>query len=606
MVRILLATAVLAAAYLGCLWIIRAGRRRPLGLALALALALLVCLEALIAWALSRVRAISPAPVATANLLLALAGALVAWRVPRARRVPRPSRNLLRPVPLAVLVLFAMVLTAALAYRPNNWDSMTYHLARVAHWIQNRSVAPYPAGDPRQVLYPPGAEFLVLALQVVSGSDRADSLVQLGAWAIVIAAASPLARCFGAHRRVARASTLLVAATPMALLQGSSTQNDLVATATAVAVVAASLPLLHPSRRSRAADLALLAAAVAAAWLVKPSALLVAGPLAAWAGGTWLATSIGKGRAFLPVGAVVVAAGLVLVGPTLASRGHPGRFDFLYGTRPEVIDRAVNAVRGALRQLTLPDRIGGALFSGPAIGCAQPQGPCLGYARRAHEDFAGNPLLAAVVVAALAAAALRWKRLTPRARLGAAAWVLGWLLFHAAFRDNVWIPRLELPAMMLAPLVLGAAPGRGWNAGVGRSAVALALMAAVGLGIGTAVHNERRPLQFERLRRGGLEEAYYAPDSPPGLADWHRQVLEELLRSGCQRLVTQISVNGFDYPITWRAMQRRIEVRPAAGSDDWGCALFVDGPPPSALARRWMATRVRGFYLAPVGNPEGG
>ncbi len=73
--------------------------------------------------------------MAVAQVLVAGLGALLAWRNPRVRRLPQISAHMLRPVPLAVAILFALIAISALAYRPNNWDSMTYHLARVAHWI---------------------------------------------------------------------------------------------------------------------------------------------------------------------------------------------------------------------------------------------------------------------------------------------------------------------------------------------------------------------------------------------------------------------------------------------------------------------------------------
>ncbi|MEM5774182.1 MAG: hypothetical protein AAGU05_04205, partial [Anaerolineaceae bacterium] len=38
----------------------------------------------------------------------------------------------------------AATLAIAVIAAPNNWDSMVYHLSRVAHWVQNQSVAHYP------------------------------------------------------------------------------------------------------------------------------------------------------------------------------------------------------------------------------------------------------------------------------------------------------------------------------------------------------------------------------------------------------------------------------------------------------------------------------
>jgi cobalt/nickel transport system permease protein len=68
---------------------------------------------------------------------------------------------------LAVLPLAVALGVAAFSYAPSNWDSMTYHLSRVAHWLQHGSVEAYETGIYRQVLYAPGAEYLVLLLQAL-------------------------------------------------------------------------------------------------------------------------------------------------------------------------------------------------------------------------------------------------------------------------------------------------------------------------------------------------------------------------------------------------------------------------------------------------------
>ncbi len=251
--RSILALAALGGAYLACLFAVRAARRRPVALAAPLAMALLVGFEAVLLRALSAFHAVSVGPVAAAHLLLAAAGALLAWRRPRVLpRRPRLPRGAAWAV-LPLMILFVLAAVSALAYRPNNWDSMTYHLARVAHWIQHRSVAPYPTAIWRQNLLTPGAEYLLLALQVVSGTDRLAALVQLSSWMILAAAVVPLARTFGAPRGVARAGAVIVGAAPMAILQASSTQNDLVAAVMTAAVAAACIPLLHRRRRWRTA-----------------------------------------------------------------------------------------------------------------------------------------------------------------------------------------------------------------------------------------------------------------------------------------------------------------------------------------------------------------
>lgn len=160
--------------------LVRGARRLPRGLGAPVALALLVCFEAVALELLSVAHAVTRAGVAVAHVV-AIAAVLVL--VPASRRAlrsaPGRARRMLSDLGtpgLLLAPLFALLAVSALRYAPNNWDSMTYHLARVAHWIQGRSVEAFPTSIPRQVALGPGAEYLLLALQVVSGSDALAGL----------------------------------------------------------------------------------------------------------------------------------------------------------------------------------------------------------------------------------------------------------------------------------------------------------------------------------------------------------------------------------------------------------------------------------------------
>ena len=604
--RLAAGVVALGSAYLGCLSLVRAVRRgRQLGLAAPLALALLVCVETLLLRALSIWSAVAPLPVATGNLVVGAAAALLAWGI-RPERAPRMFAGRPGGAGMVRLALLALVGLAALAYRPNNFDSMTYHLARVAHWIQLRSVGPYPTNVTRQVLLPPGAEYLVLVLQVISGSDRLANLVQLGAWLVVAGAAAPLARCFGSGRALAKAGALVVMAAPMALLQASSTQNDLVAAGCAVAMASAVLPLLHREARWRPADLALLSVAVAAGLLVKPTAALFAAPLLAVGAFHVIRSAPGVAGPRLAAGVVVLTLAAGAVAPVvLAGRaGASSQEAFLYQGLGSPFDRAVNGLRGLLRNLPLPDAFGAPLSPPQTVGCNRPDSLCLDFNRWPHEDFSGNPAIALLVLASLAVAVVAWRRISGRGRLGAVALVLGWMSFHALFRDNAWITRLQLPAVALAPLALGAVP-RGWQERSSwRPLLGALVVAAVLHGGWVAIHNQRRPLRLEAIQRGSGEEGYYAPDVPIDLVSWHGAVLGALARTGCRQLAVYTGGNSYDYPISWRAMLRGVEVRTVVASDGWGCALFTDiGPPPGQRGDpQWTPTEVPGFYVARVAS----
>ena len=113
---------------------------------------------------------------------------------------------------------------------PNTVDSMIYHMARVMHWMQDRSVDYYPTHILRQLYLSPWSEFAILNFQVLIGTDRLANFVQ---WFSMVGSAvgvSLIAKEFGADRRGQIFSAFVSTAIPMGIVQGSSTQNDYTAT----------------------------------------------------------------------------------------------------------------------------------------------------------------------------------------------------------------------------------------------------------------------------------------------------------------------------------------------------------------------------------------
>ncbi len=632
---VLTAALTLGLLYVGCFAFVRTIRRRPAGLAAALALPLTVSVEACLLHALSPFHAVDRVGLLVASL--AAAAALGAWVASRPRRPRWPRRSLqqLTPAGFLLLALAPVILFSALAYPPNNWDSMTYHLARVAHWIENRSVAAYPTAIGRQLVYPPGAEYLLLVLQAIAGSDRLAALVQFGAWATIVLSAPALARTFGLPRRFAPWTALVAAGGAGAVLQASSTQNDLLAGAIAVGLVAGCTPFLHRNRRRwRAPDLALLGIAVAAGALVKGTSVLCASPFlacAAWRVLRALPEREGRSEVLLAMPAVAVAALMIL--PAASAAGHvthtAGLFQpFVYQGVADPGDRLLNSLRGLLRNLPAPGAAFDRLAPAHTIGCPREHSLCLVFNAAPLEDVAACVGPAIFLAIALAAGALRARKLPGRARLGIGAWLLAWVLFHATFRDNVWITRLQLPLFALAPLALGALA----RPKPSRLGTVLCGVVAAGLGahaIATAVLNMKRPLNpvgdlataasltpdafFRELRQAFSDEAYYRL-GPPGLGPTHAAVLRELDGSGCRRLALFLGGDSWEYPLTWRAMQQGVEVRHLVGpSDPWPCAIFSDrGEPPlvAAVRTRWTnPPDLPSLYLAlepgrPASSPD--
>jgi len=132
---------------------------------------------------------------------------------------------------LLVACVLSMTLVVALAYPPNNFDSMTYHMSRVAQWIQHGSVDFYPTSIDRQNYQPPLAEFAILHLQLLSKSDTFANIIQWYSFCVLIVFVTLIAEEFQLSLQAQLFSAAIAATIPMAILQSSSTQNDLVTAA---------------------------------------------------------------------------------------------------------------------------------------------------------------------------------------------------------------------------------------------------------------------------------------------------------------------------------------------------------------------------------------
>ncbi len=111
---------------------------------------------------------------------------------------------------------------------PQTWDTLNYHMARVAHWAQMASVRPYATGIEIQNSMPPGAEMLFLQPYVLASGDTWVNFVDWTAAWIAVLGVSLLAKQLGAGRRGQLLAAVFMAATPMTIVQASSTMTDIV------------------------------------------------------------------------------------------------------------------------------------------------------------------------------------------------------------------------------------------------------------------------------------------------------------------------------------------------------------------------------------------
>ena len=189
-------------------------------------------------------------------------------------RGARPAERLLAgTVGGFVLIEFVIALLA----EPNNFDSQTYHLPKVEHWAAQGDLTFWPTAIHRQVTIPPGAEYLLLHLRLLTSGDSLHNLVQWAAGVGCLLVATRIAAQFGGGRRAQLLTAFLVATTPMVALQATSTQTDLVVAAWAGCV--ATLALDGLTRRTDLGSVLALGAATRLTAITKTNGLLGAGPM---------------------------------------------------------------------------------------------------------------------------------------------------------------------------------------------------------------------------------------------------------------------------------------------------------------------------------------
>jgi hypothetical protein len=471
-------------------------------------------LVVLITEGLSAANALSRGPVLTCwsvAALLAAGSAAVSWRGRTHRWTARAVADRLRPlsraelsVALAVALLLAAELLVAMVSMPNNWDSMTYHLARVGHWIQNRNVAFYPTANDRQLYSAPFAEYAITNVQLLSLSVKASNLVQWTAHLLAVVAATDIARQLGARRMGQLLAASLCASLPMAVLQSTSTQNDLVLGAW---VLIASAQVLQDIDAPSSFGKLLAASAVGLAILTKGTAYVVLAPIVT----LWLADKVRR-RSPRELGitcAVTLVASVAINAAFIARNeaqwhrplGPPSATSMLANASP-VTAVVPNLLRSAATQLTTPMSSFNRLEERFVEHVAQATGSSTDDRASTYgntkftlrwlidEDFQPDPLhtaLALIAVALLIAYRRRVRRLLI-AYTG--AWLIGCVAFCAYLRWQPWISRLELPLLLLAMPTVAVAFSRGH-----RSLLTPALSAILVIaGCAILVRNDTRPM----------------------------------------------------------------------------------------------------------------
>lgn len=479
----------------------------------------------------------------------------------------------------AIAFILATTLAAAILYPPNNWDSMTYHMARVANWISHGSVHFYPTAIGRQNYPMPLAEFAIMHLQILSGSDLFANLVQWICFFVSIVLGALIAAELGLSKTGQLISSAIIATIPMAILQSSNTQNDLVVSSF---ILSFALFMLRLRKDFAPANIVFASLSLGLALLTKGTAFIYCAAL-----GVSLAIPIllkAGENGFVPTCRRAGALSLVVLMALIICSGHFARDYRLYGA-----PIASGEESYWNQKLTTPSLLSN-IARNLALHCGTPSGEVNWYVYRAfrrtlgkqlnnpdttwpaasfmipyyrrHEDFAGNPIHLLMTLLALASLSLGVWRKQQRYTNGYVVGVLlAGVLYCACLRWQPWASRLHTPLFALsAPVIaLGlAAYAKGAFRYVAWAAIALMFVFSVPF----ALNNQMRSLlSYGSRRQSERVELYFT--SRPILYESYRTAMHMVASAGAQDVGLYLGHDDYEYPLWVLAKEgsRRSDIR---------------------------------------------
>ena len=363
---------------------------------------------------------------------------------------------------LAIGLIFLVTIIIAIKSPPNNFDSMTYHMARISHWIQNQNIRYYPTAIPRQNYSMPLAEYAILHLQILSQGDHYANLIQWFSFVISIITSTLIAKDLKVSRRGQWITAVLAATLPMAILQSTSTQNDLVVSAFSLSFA---YFLSRATREDKWENIFFAALSMGFALATKGTAYIFIAAIGLAIGGGALI-----GKKWGQIKALVLRFGIIVIIGILLNTGIYFRNLDLYKnplitsnerTLVEEISPGVlfaNLIRNGTVHLSSPidsanqriekgiAQILGSELNNPASTFQESKFD-LSYS--INEDDGGNGFH--LVLISIAILILPWLKVENKKDLllYEAAVVLSILLFSLAFKWQPWGGRLQTPIFLL-------------------------------------------------------------------------------------------------------------------------------------------------------------
>lgn len=466
----------------------------------------------------------------------------------------------LKFVVVSLLLIIFITGLISLSSAPNNFDSMTYHLPRVAHWIQNASVAHYPTNILRQIHMNPGAEYIILHLNLLSGSDWFSNLVQWVSMIGSVAGISLLTKELGGGIRSQIFTSAFAATLPMGILQSTSTKNDYVVAFWIICAVYFGLRFLS-NRENR--YIYLFAGSTGLSILTKGTAYIFLAPFII----SFLFSGLKKYN--FELWKPLLMAALIVFS---INAGHWGRNYSTFnsplgpgneGEHNEYMNANFsartlfsNVLRNSALQMGSFEQLSDAvtLFVEKAhatlsIDINAPETTWGGTSFIIHnisrnEDLDGNPLHFILFMISLLYLGFK------RKFYYAGNLLFAFLLFCLILKWQPWHSRLHLPLFILGAPAVGITLDN-WKRGWGNFMIILLLIAS----LPWVVNNAQRPLagKISVLKRERSSQ-YFGRNQTAETN--FRTVVKQVEDSGCREIGLLTEINAWEYPL-WALLQEK-------------------------------------------------
>jgi hypothetical protein len=468
---------------------------------------------------------------------------------------------------LLVGVLVILGITAFLAWYtpPQTWDSLNYHLSRVAHWTQEGAVQPFATGMEKQNLMQPGAELVILNFYILLGGDRLANLVEWLAMLGSLVGVSLIASQLGASIRGQLLTVVFTATLPMGIAQASSTMTDYAVAFWMVCVASESLSIMKRGLKPNAlvfislgAGLALLTKLTAVAYLLPFAAVVLVVSLRRFS----------VGRSLLMGLAAIIIVVVLNVGYLTRNTlvyGHPvGPSSKIALHANEIYEPRVllsNLLRNAALHAGTPwSRVNDWLFTSIykvhaklGLDVQDPRTTTVGWFTvgkpNTGEATAGNPMHALLILVFFGLMIAVPKLRGTTAMIYALTVAATFLIFSFLFKWQVFGSRLHLPFFVLFAPVVGFGLRQVIPLNVDRLiAVILLIVSWPWL-----LSIQSRPLiPNEQSNIGSVlthtrEELYFALGQH--LIEPYTTMTDIILETGCSKVGIMLSGSGAEYPL---------------------------------------------------------